>query len=207
MVKFRAMELVDKALPADVQELTEMVLQLRQEVAQQASKLAHQSDFIKQLIETIQLARHQRFGPSSEKLNTDQLSLLFNEAEALTDHAAENKDPIDEETDSTTVVKSYTRKKGGRKKLPDHYPRIEVIHTLEGDECQCDHCGGELAVMGEKASEQIDLIPMTVQVIHHIRKTYHCPNCKTGVKSAKLPPQPIPHSMASPRHIGAYQRQ
>ena len=113
MVKFRAMELVDKALPADVQELTEMVLQLRQEVAQQASKLAHQSDFIKQLIETIQLARHQRFGPSSEKLNTDQLSLLFNEAEALTDHAAENKEPIDEETDSTTVVKSYTRKKGG----------------------------------------------------------------------------------------------
>ena len=47
-------------------------------------------------------------------------------------------------------------------KLPDHYPRIEVIHTLEGNDCQCEHCHNELSVMGEKVSEQIDLIPMTV---------------------------------------------
>lgn len=198
MVKFITMELVDNALPTDAQSLTKLVLQLRQEVAHQASKLSHQSDFIKQLIETIQLARHQRFGPSSEKLNTDQLSLLFNEAEVLADHEAQNNAPLNDDVDSATVVKSYTRKKGGRKKLPDHYPRIEVIHTLEGDDCQCEHCHSELSVMGEKVSEQIDLIPMTVQVIRHIRMTYHCPSCKAGVKSAKLPAQPIPHSMASP---------
>ncbi|MFT5611636.1 MAG: transposase [Polaribacter sp.] len=98
----------------------------------------------------------------------------------------------------TTTIGPYQRRKGGRRKLPDHYPRIKVIHTLEGDECQCEHCGGELAVMGEKVSEQIDLIPMTVQVIRHIRKTYYCTNCKTGVRSAQLPPQPIPGSIASP---------
>ena len=76
-------------------------------------------------------------------------------------------------------------------------PRIEIIHTLEGDHCQCEHCDGELAVIGEKTSEQIDLVPMSVQVIRHIRKTYHCPSCKTGIQSAKLPYQAIPGSIAS----------
>ena len=60
---------------------------------------------------------------------------------------------------------SHQRKQGGRRKLPDHYPRVEVIHTLEGEHCQCEHCDGELAVIGEKTSEQIDLVPMSVQVI------------------------------------------
>ena len=56
----------------------------------------------------------------------------------------------------------------------------------------------KLVEIGEKASEQIDLVPMTVRVIRHIRKTYHCPTCKTGIKSAQLPTQPIPGSIASP---------
>ena len=190
------MELVKEALPNDAESLAKMVLQLRKEVKRQASKLCHQSDYITQLIEAIQLAKHQHFGTRSEKFNIDQLSLLFNEAETLLDH--ETDDQTKEEDGDTTTVGPYQRRQGGRRKLPDHFPRVKVIHILEGDDCRCDHCEGELAVIGEKTSEQIDLIPMTVQVIRHIRKTYHCPNCKTGIKSAKLPAQPIPGSIASP---------
>ncbi len=56
----------------------------------------------------------------------------------------------------------------------------------------------QLVEMGEKTSEQIELIPMTVKVIKHTKKTYSCPNCKQTIKAAKLPPQPIPGSIASP---------
>ena len=185
------MNSVDQTLPDNVEALTELVFQLR-------AKLSHQSNYIKQLIEAIQLSRHQHFGGRSEKFNVDQLSLLFNEAETLADHETDDQDKVDDSGPDKTIVGPYQRRKGGRRKLPNHYPRIEVIHTLEGEDCQCDQCQGDLTVLGEKISEQIDLIPMTVRVIRHIRKTYHCPSCKAGIKSAPLPPQPIPGSIASP---------
>ncbi len=178
-----------ESLPNDLDELKEMVLQ-------QQAKLDHQSDYIHQLIEAIKLARHQHFGTRSEKFNTEQLSLLFNEAEILADHESEEQD--DDSEEETTTVGSYKRRKGGRKKLPDHYPRIDVVHVLEESDCHCDHCQGELAEMGEKVSEQIDLVPLTVRVIRNIRKTYHCPDCENGIKTAPLPKQPIPGSIASP---------
>jgi len=185
------MNSVDQTLPDNVESLTELVFQLR-------AKLSHQSNYIMQLIEAIQLSRHQHFGARSEKFNVDQLSLLFNEAETLADHETDDQDKVDDSGPDKTTVGSYQRRKGGRRKLPNHYPRIEVIHTLEGEDCQCDQCQGDLTVLGEKISEQIDLIPLTVRVIRHIRKTYHCPSCKAGIKSAQLPPQPIPGSIASP---------
>ncbi|MGB1239573.1 MAG: hypothetical protein ACPG4U_15255, partial [Pseudomonadales bacterium] len=40
-----------------------------------------------------------------------------------------------------------------------HFPRIEVIHTLDESTCHCDHCQSKLAPMSEKFSEQIELNP------------------------------------------------
>ena len=124
---------------------------------------------------------------------------LFNEAEALADHESNSQDDSSDDSAGTEVKGHIRRKgKGGRKKLLDHFPRIEVVHVLEGAECRCDHCQGQLQVMSHKNSEQLELIPMTIKVIRHIKKTYHCPHCKQGIKAAKLPPQPIPGSIASP---------
>ena len=106
------------------------------------AKLSHQSNYIKQLIEAIQLSRHQHFGARSEKFNVDQLSLLFNEAETLADHETDDQDKVDDSGGDKTTVGPYHRHKGGRRKLPNHYPPIEVIHTLEGENCQCDQCQG-----------------------------------------------------------------
>jgi len=38
-------------------------------------------------------------------------------------------------------ISSHTRKKKGRRLLPDHLPRIEVIHDLPEEEkkCACGH--------------------------------------------------------------------
>ena len=53
-------------------------------------------------------------------------------------------------------------------------------------------------LIGEKTSGQLDVIPQQIfRRVHH-RKTYSCAKCDESIKTAALPPQPIPKSYASP---------
>ena len=61
----------------------------------------------------------------------------------------------------------------------------------------CDHDGRVLSEIGEVTSEQLDIVPATIRVIRHVRKRYAC-DCGQCIKTARLPAQPIPKSMASP---------
>jgi transposase len=61
----------------------------------------------------------------------------------------------------------------------------------------CPHDGSALKAIGEKVSEQLDIIPMQIQVIRHIRKQYACPCCEGFLKIAAKPKQPIEKSQAS----------
>lgn len=192
------MNTTSNSLPNDLNSLKELVIRQREELAIKDAKLNHQSDYINQLIEAITLAKHQHFGSRSEKFKaeSDQLSLLFNEAEVFADKASSTDD--DDNANCKTKVKPHERRKSGRKPIPDHLPRVDVIHTLDESECQCDHCHSPLLVIGEKASEQLDIVPATVRVIRNVRKTYGCSHCKQTIKSAKLPSQPVPGSIATP---------
>ena len=67
-----------------------------------------------------------------------------------------------------------------------------------------------MTAIGEEISEQLDIEPAKVRVLRHVRRKYACSHCQQGVKTAALPPQPIPKSLASPglaAHItvGKYQ--
>jgi len=139
------------------------------------------------LQEQLNLAIARRYAASSEKISPDQYR-LFDEAE--TDNEVERED-------DEVIVPAHTRKKGGRKKLPETLPRIDVVHELSTDERVCPHDGAALAEIGEVTSEQLDIIPAKIQVIRHIRKQYAC-SCGQCIKTADLPKQPIPKSMASP---------
>jgi transposase len=85
-----------------------------------------------------------------------------------------------------------------RKPLPAALPRIEVIHDLGEGEKLCADDGQALVAIGEEVSEQLDIVPAQVRVLRHVRKKYACPRCQQGIKTALLPPQPIPKSLASP---------
>ena len=141
------------------------------------------------LQEQLNLALAKRYAASSEKISPDQVC-LFDEAEADVP-ATEDAD------DDVILVPAHTRKKRGRKPLPDNLPRIDVIHDLPESERHCDHDGRLLSEIGEVISEQLDIIPAKIQVIRHIRKKYAC-TCGQCIKTAPLPAQPIPKSMASP---------
>ena len=62
----------------------------------------------------------------------------------------------------------------------------------------CPHDGQVMNEIGEEITEQLDIIPATIQVLRHIRKKYACACGRGGVHTVPLPPQPLPKTMASP---------
>lgn len=82
------------------------------------------------------------------------------------------------------------------KPLPANLPRVEVIHELPVHELTCA-CSACKQVIGEETSEQLEIIPMQVRVLRHIRKTY-AKACKASPLTADKPAQLIEKSLASP---------
>jgi transposase len=181
------MEKTLNQLPDDVDLLKSLVAEQLVRNEQLTAQNQHYKAQVLTLQEQLNLALARRYAASSEKISPDQYR-LFDEAE--TDTGIE---PEDDEV----IIPVHTRKKGGRKKLPETLPRVEVIHELSAQERICPHDGGVLNEIGEVTSEQLDIIPAKIQVIRHIRKQYAC-KCGQCIKTADLPKQPIPKSMASP---------
>jgi transposase len=184
--------LADQAIKLDEaatqkQQLLARNEQLQTDKQMVVQKNKHLEAQVLTLQEQLNLAIARRYAASSEKISPDQY-LLFDEAETDTEVELE---------DDKIIVPAHTRKKGGRKKLPDTLPRVEVVHELSAEERICPHDGATLVEIGAVTSEQLDIVPAKIQVIHHIRKQYAC-KCGQCIKTAALPGQPIPKSMASP---------
>ena len=156
--------------------------------------IAHQEARFAALLEQVRLMRHTFYAASSEQ--SPNQGALFDEAEAL---AAE---PADDETadDVAPTPVASAKPRGKRAPLPAHLPRVDIIHELSAEERQCA-CGAEKVVIGEVVSEQVEIVPMQVRVLRHVRKTCACPTCQTAPITAAMPPQPIPKSNASANTI------
>jgi transposase len=171
----------------------DLVLEANKRVIQSKNSAIQLKDaFIEQLKEALILARNRQFAKTTESLRSLQ-SELFDEAEH---EAIAHESAPDENEDDTINVPAHQRKRGGRKKLPEDLPRIDVIHDLADQDKVCPQ-GHALKVIGDKVSEQLDIIPMQIQVIRNIRKQYVCPCCEGFIKTATKPKQPIEKSQAS----------
>ena len=183
-----------EVLPTDVAALTALLYALHgahTEVKFQA--LSH----IQHLLEQFILARHRYFGISSEQLSGQ--ARLFDEAEVLVADTTETQDlalvppALSDASKITPAVKA----RGKRSPLPVELPRIEIVHDVPEALRTCD-CGTPMVVIGQIVSEQLDIVPMQVRVLRHIRNTYGCPESIHAPTTAKLPLQPLPKSNASP---------
>lgn len=153
--------------------------------------IAAQSQQIGSLEEIVRILRYRQFGNKSEKIPPDQLG-LFDEASI-----PKNFEAI-EKANEEIYVASYNRTKSvGRKPIPSHLPREQCIHDLPENEKKCA-CGHELTHIKDEKSEQLEIIPAKIYVIEHIRKKYACRKCEETIKTAPMPPQPIPRSIAGP---------
>jgi transposase len=182
-------------LPADEQALRAMLqAQARRYealLAEREAQLERSEQTIEQLRERINVLLAKRYGASSEQVADAQLG-LFNEAEleAILEDQAQQQAP-------TREVAAHRRATPKRTPLPEHLPRIDIEHPLADSERVCPHHGVALERFGEVTSEQLDIVPATVRVLRHIRGKYRCPCCTGYLRTAPMPPQPIPKSNAS----------
>ncbi len=175
-------------LPDDIDALKSLVADQAARNEQLTTENQYYKTQVLTLTEQLNLALARRYAASSEKISPDQV-LMFDEAETDVEVAPDTDDEI--------LVPAHKRKKRGRKPLPDNLPRVDVVHEIPESERHCPHDGALLIEINEVISEQLDIIPAKIQVIRHIRKKYAC-SCGQCIKTAPLPAQPIPKSMASP---------
>jgi transposase len=144
------------------------------------------------------------FGKRSEKLTPEEESQgrLFNEAEDGL--GTEDDDGNSEKADPVTTVKAHERKKCGRKPIPEDLPREEVVHDLPDNEKHCPCCGKSRPAIGAEESEELDIVPAKITVLHHVKKKYGPCGCdgflhsgKPEIITAKMPERMIPGSIAS----------
>lgn len=172
-----------KDLPDDPALLKQLLEQMLIERESNKGRIVH-------LEEENALLRQRLFGRKSEQtadLATPQLA-LFNEAESIAE-------PVDEDVEEEVIAPG--KRRGKRKPLPADLPRIEVIHELPEHELTCA-CGCRKHAIGEEVSEQLEIVPMQIRVIKHVRKVYGCRDCETAPVTADKPAQLIEKSMASP---------
>ncbi len=172
-----------KDLPDDSALLKQLLEQMLLEREKSKGRIVH-------LEEENALLRQRLFGRKSEQTAdpaTPQLA-LFNEVESVVE-------AIDENAEEEVVAPA--KRRGKRKPLPADLPRIKVIHELPEHELTCV-CGCRKHAIGEEVSEQLEIVPMQIRVIKHVRKIYGCRECEAASVTADKPAQLIEKSMASP---------
>jgi transposase len=133
------------------------------------------------------------FGPRRERLpEAPGQGHLFDDDGARST-PEESADPQSDE-----ASRPRKRRKGhGRRPIPDHLPRQEILHDVTPQERTCG-CGREKVQIGEDVSEQLEYIPGKMVVLRHVYPKYACSCCKDGVTSAEPVANPIERGLAAP---------
>jgi transposase len=162
-------------LPDEVDALKALIAHER---ATHTTALSARDEEIERLRLQMRLLLAQRFGAKSERVSEDSPQLgLFNEAETEADSGTD----AEEDSGAVTTVAEHTRARGHRRPLPAHLPREDIVHDLADADKTCPHDGTPLEVMGEDTSEQLDIVPASIRVLHHRRLKYACPCCHAYV--------------------------
>jgi len=179
-----------KTLPNDINLCHTLIAELFESLGKFEKKVGRLQHTIEQLLRN-------RYGRNSERLEDIDPALLLPimqdylkgiEEEQV---AEQQSDSPKEEDKSEKETITYTRDKPKRKPLPKDLPRETIEYDLDESEKNCACCGDPLHRIGAETSEQLDIIPMSLRVIEHVRFKYACKSCEGNVVTAHKDRQPI----------------
>src|SRR5919206_812404 len=172
----------------DQQNATIAVLRIERDIVR-SEREAAQAEIEKLRLLIRQLQRG-RFGRRSERLDPDQLQLGLEDLEQAAAAAEAAR-----EAASRTPRPPRAARRRNLGALPAHLPRVEVLVDVEDKSCPC--CGGAVHVIGEDASEMLDLVPAQLRVRVIRRPRYGCRACEGAVVQAPAPERPVAGGMAT----------
>ncbi|HEX4570140.1 MAG TPA: IS66 family transposase [Dongiaceae bacterium] len=186
------MSFAPTALPNDVETLHRLIAAEREELAAARAGLLAKALEIETLKLQIARLRRQQYGRSSERMlrEIEQFELRLEELEAE-QAAGPAVAALPEEPETATLAKTV---KSGRRPLPAHLPRHEIVHEPG---CACPSCGGALRKVGEDVTEILDYIPARFRVIRHVRPAFSCRQCESMIQ-APMPALPIERGRPGP---------
>lgn len=118
-------------------------------------------------------AKHARFGPSSEKGDTDQRNLFAEDIEVAEGQLVAAADAADKALGKTRRKRSSAKRNKGN--LPAHLERVEDVIEPDSTHCPCG-CG-EMVKVGEDRTERLDVVPAQFRVLVTVRPKYICRAC------------------------------
>jgi transposase len=151
---------------------------------------------IEHLKAQLALLRRARFGRSSEKLDREieQLELMIGEFEEGLAESTARAEQAEPKTESPAPAKK-AHKPTGRKPLPPHLPREQIMHLPQG---ACGCCGGTvLRKIADEVTEVLEYVPSSFKVVEHVRPKMSCRACET-IMQAPLPSLPIERGRPGP---------
>jgi len=104
------------------------------------------------------------YGPKSEKFDPTEL-LLF--GVAVAEQIPVDEKTVEDESGEKLTTRRINHKKHGRRKLPEHLPRTEVVHDLTDEQKTCPCCGEARVCIGGETSEQLEYVPASLKVLKH----------------------------------------
>jgi len=163
-----------ESLPSDLASAHAMILAERAARLNVEAQASNAGALIALLKLEIEKLRREIYGSRSERkarlLDQLEMQLEDMEANATEDELAAEK------ASSSTVVKSFERKRPSRKPFPDHLPRERVVIAAP-ESCAC--CGStRLSKLGEDITETLEVIPRQWKVIQTVREKSHAGECE-----------------------------
>jgi transposase len=152
--------------------------------------------------------QHERAGKKSERLNPEQLALVFEFFRESNEPTAAAVNPETESREDATITdeidtaaadlpdaeRKKRRRNGWKAGAIEH---VDHHHELPAEERTCERCGNVKDRIGEEVTHRLRFEPgRFVEDIHHLDK-YACATCHEGsVPTAPAPPQVIDRSAA-----------
>jgi transposase len=187
-----------RVLVQERNERESLIAQIKEEAAQQLEAQRERLDAEHQAVVAALLRR--LYGPRSERFDPRQL-FFFGQ---LVDQMPLDERSIEDEAGEALSTRRVTKRhEHGRGPLPDHLPRVEILHDLSDAEKLCPCCGEVRSRIGQEESEQLEYLPASFKVLVHVRPKYGCRRCEQegynpNIAAAPMPPQPIEKGLPGP---------
>jgi transposase len=174
-------------LREEVRKKDELIVGLEGQIKRQQAMIERMQQQLEELL-------RRTYGRRSEKLDVNQLLMEG----LILDADGEGRVQEEPEAPPPATPTRRRKKKGGRRPLPEHLPRQEIIVPVPEEEKICPLTGKERPFIGYEQSEKLEYVPETLRVNVYKREKYGSPMGaeENGVLTAPVLPAVVSKCLA-----------